>query len=44
MNSVMGYQWEIICGIGNDCNMSTSLARGGHLAAINDFFTGVNYA
>jgi hypothetical protein len=43
MNSMMRYRWRIVCGIGNDCNISTSLACGGHLAAINDFSTGVNY-
>jgi hypothetical protein len=43
MNSMMGYWLRIVCGIGNDCNISTRLACGGHLAAINDVSTGVNY-
>jgi hypothetical protein len=36
MNRVMGYQWKIVCGNGIDCNISKSIACGGHLAAIND--------
>jgi hypothetical protein len=39
INSVMGSRRRIVCGIGNDCNISTSLACGGDLAAINDFST-----
>jgi hypothetical protein len=35
----MVYQWTMVCGIGNDCKLITSVACAGNLAAINDFST-----